>query len=75
MFANRPIQIVSWATPLSPSDLLSRALAAAAPPHLDGQRVTVMTRQGGAGAASMQYMQGRAGGPLTCSACSRLAGR
>ena len=35
----------------------------AAPLHFDGQRVNVMTRQGGAGAAGMQYMQGRAGDP------------
>ena len=62
-FPNRPIEIVSWATPGGPTDLLSRALADAAPPHFDGQRVTVMTRQGGAGAAGMQYMQGRAGDP------------
>ena len=62
-FPNRPIEIVSWATPGGPSDLLSRALADAAPPHFDGQRVNVMTRQGGAGAAGMQYMRGRAGDP------------
>ncbi|MXY31198.1 MAG: hypothetical protein F4Y48_08345 [Gammaproteobacteria bacterium] len=62
-FPSRPIEIVSWATPGGPSDLLSRALADAAPPHFGGQRVTVMTRQGGAGAAGMQYMQGRAGDP------------
>ena len=54
---------MSWATPGGPTDLLSRALADAAPPHFGGQRVTVMTRQGGAGAAGMQYMQGRAGDP------------
>ncbi len=62
-FPNRPIEIVSWATPGGPSDLLSRALADVAPAHFDGQRVNVMTRQGGAGAAGMQYMQGRAGDP------------
>ena len=62
-FPNRPIEIVSWATPGGPSDLLSRALADVAPPHFDGQRVNVMTRQGGAGAAGMQYMRGRAGDP------------
>ena len=62
-FPSRPIEIVSWATPGGPTDLLSRALADAAPPHFGGQRVTVMTRQGGAGAAGMQYMQGRAGNP------------
>ena len=54
---------MSWATPGGPTDLLSRALADAAPPHFDGQRVNVMTRQSGAGAAGMQYMQGRAGYP------------
>ena len=62
-FPSRPIEIVSWATPGGPTDLLSRALAEAAPPHFEGQRVTVMTRQGGAGAAGMQYMQGREGDP------------
>ena len=62
-FPNRPIEIVSWATPHSPSDLLSRALADAAPPHFNGQRVTAMTRRRGAGAASMQHMQGRAAEP------------
>ena len=62
-FPSRSIEIVSWATPGGPTDLLSRALAEAAPPHFDGRRVTVMTRQGGAGAAGMQYMQGREGDP------------
>ncbi len=62
-FPSRPIEIVSWATPGGPTDLLSRALAEAAPPHFEGQRVTVMTRQGGAGAAGMQYLQGREGDP------------
>jgi len=63
VFPNRPIEIVSWATPGGPSDLLARALADAAPDHFDGHRVTVMTRQGGAGAAGMQYLKGRAGDP------------
>ena len=62
-FPSRPIAIVSWATPGGPTDLLSRALAEAAPTHFGGQRVTVMTRQGGAGAAGMQYLQGREGDP------------
>ena len=62
-FPNRAIEIVSWATPGGPSDLLARALAEAAPDHFDGQRVSVMTRQGGAGAAGMQYLRGRAGDP------------
>ena len=62
-FPSRPIEIVSWATPGGPTDLLSRALAEAAPPHFDGRRVTVMTRQGGAGAAGMQYLRGREGDP------------
>ena len=62
-FPSGPIQIVSWATPGGPSDLLARALAGAAPDHFDGQRVTVTTRQGGAGAAGMQYLRGRAGDP------------
>ncbi len=62
-FPSRAIEIVSWATPGGPTDLLSRALAEAAPPHFEGRRVTVMTRQGGAGAAGMQYLQGREGDP------------
>ena len=62
-FPFRPIEIVSWATPGGPSDLLARALAEAAPEHFGGQRVSVMTRQGGAGAAGMQYLRGRAGDP------------
>lgn len=37
-FPSRPIEIVSWATPGGPSDLLSRALADVAPadPHVLG---------------------------------------
>ncbi len=62
-FPSGPIEIVSWATPGGPSDLLARALADAAPDYFEGQRVTVMTRQGGAGAAGMQYLRGRAGDP------------
>ena len=63
VFPSRPIEIVSWATPGGPSDLLARALAEVAPDYFDGQRVSVMTRQGGAGAAGMQYLRGRAGDP------------
>ncbi len=62
-FPSGPIEIVSWATPGGPSDLLSRALAESAPDYFDGQRVTVVTRQGGAGAAGMQYLRSRAGDP------------
>lgn len=62
-FPSRPIEIVSWATPGGPSDLLARALAEAAPEYFEGQRVSVMTRQGGAGAAGMQYLRSRAGDP------------
>ena len=49
--------------PAAPPTSLSRALADVAPAHLDGQRVNVMTRQGGAGAAGTQDMHGRAGDP------------
>ncbi len=62
-FPSGPIQIVSWATAGGPSDLLARALADAAPDYFDGRRVTVLTRQGGAGAAGMQYLKGQAGNP------------
>ena len=62
-FPSGPIEIVSWATPGGPSDLLARALAGAAPEYFGGQRVTVATRQGGAGAAGMQYLRSRAGDP------------
>ncbi len=59
----RAIEIVSWATPGGPSDLLARALAEVAPRYFDDHRVTVSTRQGGAGASAMQYLKGRAGDP------------
>ena len=58
-FPCRAIEIVSWATPCGPTDLLSRALSLFAPKYFDGQRVNVSTRQGGAGAAGMQYLKGR----------------
>jgi len=58
-FPSRAIEIVSWATPGGPTDLLSRALSQVAPKYFDGQRVNVSTRQGGAGAAGMQYLKGR----------------
>ena len=63
VFPSRAIEIVSWATAGGPSDLLARALADAAPDYFDGQRVTVLTRQGGAGAAGMQYLKSHAGNP------------
>lgn len=63
VFPSRAIEIVSWATPGGPSDLLARALAEVAPEYFGGQRVSVVTRQGGAGAAGMQYLRGRAGDP------------
>ena len=62
-FPSGPIEIVSWATPGGPSDLLARALAEAAPERFGGERVSVVTRQGGAGAAGMQYLRSRAGDP------------
>ncbi len=62
-FPDRPIQIVSWATPGGPSDLLARALAESVPEHFGGQRASVVTRQGGAGAMGMQYLRGREGDP------------
>ena len=62
-FPSGPIQVVSWATAGGPSDLLARALAESAPEYFDGQRVTVLTRQGGAGAAGMQYLKSQAGNP------------
>jgi len=60
-YPSRSIKIVSWATPGGPTDLLARALARAGPRHFDGRRLTVVTRQGGGGAATMQYLTGRAG--------------
>ena len=62
-FPTGPIEIVSWATVGGPSDLLARALAAAAPDYFGGRRVSVLTRQGGAGAAGMQYVKSRVGDP------------
>jgi tripartite-type tricarboxylate transporter receptor subunit TctC len=60
-YPSRPIEIVSWATPGGPTDLLARALARVGSGYFDGQRLTVVTRQGGAGASTMQYLTGRAG--------------
>ncbi len=60
-YPSRPIEIVSWATPGGPTDLLARALARVAPSYFEGRRMTVITRQGGAGAAAMQYLRRRAG--------------
>ncbi len=59
-YPSRPIEIVSWATPGGPSDLLARALARVAPRHF-GQPVRVVTREGGGGAATMQYLTRHAG--------------
>lgn len=59
-YPSRSIEIVSWASPGGPTDLLARALARVGPRYF-GQRVRVVTREGGAGAATMQYLTRHAG--------------
>lgn len=59
-YPSRPIEIVSWASPGGPTDLLARALARVGPRHF-GQRMRVVTREGGAGAATMRYLSGKRG--------------
>ena len=58
-----PIEIRILGDTRRPLGPFPRALADAASPHFNGQRVNVMTLQGGAGAAGMQYMPGRAEEP------------
>jgi len=62
-YPSRPIEIVSWASPGGPTDVLSRSLARVGSPYFGDQRINVVNRQGGAGAATMQYLSGRAGDP------------
>lgn len=57
---SRPIEIVSWASPGGPTDLLARALARVGPRHF-GQPMRVVTHEGGAGAATMRYLTRHAG--------------
>lgn len=60
-YPERGIEIVSWATPGGPTDLLARALARVGPAYFDDRRLTVSTRQGGAGAAALRYLANRSG--------------
>ena len=55
------IEIVSWASPGGPTDVLSRTLARVGEKHFGGERIDVSNREGGAGAATMQYLSGHAG--------------
>lgn len=52
------IEVVSWATPGGPTDLLSRTLARVGPEHF-GADMRVATREGGSGAAAMRYLTSR----------------
>lgn len=54
----RPIEVVSWATPGGPTDLLARELAETGPEHF-GVEMRVATRQGGSGAAAMRHVSSR----------------
>ncbi len=54
-YPERPIDIVSWVTPGGPTDLLARAIARTGPRHF-GQRMNVLTKQGGSGAVAMRYL-------------------
>jgi len=52
------IEVVSWATPGGPTDLLSRSLARVGARHF-GAEMRVVTREGGSGAAAMRYLTSR----------------
>lgn len=54
-YPERPITIVSWVSPGSPTDLLARAIAQVGPRYF-GQRITVLNRLGGGGASAMGYL-------------------
>ena len=57
-YPSRPVEIVSWATPGGPSDLLARNLVEVGSEHF-GEDMSVTTRQGGSGAAAMRYISSR----------------
>lgn len=76
-YPEHAIEMISWATAGGPTDLLARALAKVGPRHF-GQRMTVSTREGGAGAVAMQYMAGKRGdghvlGVFTASGAVNMA--
>jgi len=54
-YPNRPITLVSWVSPGSAGDLFARAVARVGERHF-GQRINVITRLGGGGAAAMGYV-------------------
>ncbi|MBI4539109.1 MAG: tripartite tricarboxylate transporter substrate binding protein [Gemmatimonadetes bacterium] len=54
-YPQKPITIVSWVTPGSPTDLLARAIASVGPKYF-GQRMMVLNKQGGSGAIAMGYL-------------------
>lgn len=57
-YPDRPITIVSWVTPGSPTDMLARAIARVGPRYF-GQRIDVLNRPGGSGAVAMSYLAAR----------------
>ena len=54
-YPSRPITVVAWVNPGSPTDLLARAIALAGEEHF-GQRIRVLNRPGGGGALAMSYL-------------------
>lgn len=57
-YPERQVEIVSWATPGGPTDLLSRTLTRVGAEHF-GREMRVVTREGGSGAAAMRYLTSR----------------
>jgi len=57
-YPDRPITIVTWVTPGSPTDMLARAIARAGADHF-GQTIQVLNRPGGSGAVAMSYLVSR----------------
>lgn len=57
-YPDRPITIVTWVTPGSPTDALARAIARVGPKYF-GQQFQVLSRPGGSGAVAMSYLTSR----------------
>lgn len=57
-YPNQPVTIVSWASPGGPTDLLARTIASVGAQYF-GQRINVVTREGGGGAVGMSYLAGQ----------------
>ena len=54
-YPTRPITIVAWVNPGSPTDLLARTIAQVGEKHF-GQRIRVLNRPGGGGAMAMSFL-------------------